>query len=783
MLNILYFLRFTLSLQSKRIRFVKIQKISILALPVMLAGCSASKYVQEGEYILNKVEVKSDSAAYDAGALKQYVRQKEKPKLFSLFNNPFSKKPVVYDELQAQLSCRDLLTAMQNQGFMHAGVSLHTEIHGEEKTNRVEKTNGVEKTDSLANKSRKKAPKVDVTYMLHPGEPFYIGKVEYDIEDKNIEQILKLDEPENQKLKPGMRFTVDALDAERKRIANLLLNDGYFRFNKDFIQFSADTIAGQKDIAVTLNLLKYKANSSAPETDHPRYEIRNINYLSNDSDRIHLRHRVLLNATAMEEGKPYSASALQRTYNNFARLQAVKYTNISFKEVTDAQMDNVSDSKSDSKSDSISDSTVNRLLDCNIQISTNKPSNISFQPEGTNTAGDLGAAASLTYTNRNLFRGSEQLSIELRGAYEAITGLEGYQDQNYQEYSVEGKVVFPRFMAPFLSKNFRRRQTANSELSVSWDLQNRPEFHRRVFSTAWRYRWTEPRHHLAWRFDLLDLNYVYMPWISETFKRDYLDDADNRNAILRYNYEDLFIMKIGFGLTYSDGVDAFRLNVESAGNLLDGFSRALRFKTNAHGQSTFLNIAYAQYAKFDFDYTHLFRFDDRNALALHADLGVAYPYGNSTVLPFEKRYFSGGANSVRGWGVRELGPGGYKGNDGRIDFINQTGDLKFDLNAEYRTSLFWKFEGALFVDAGNIWTLRNYADQPNGQFRFDKFYKQIAAAYGMGIRLNFDYFILRFDMGMKAINPAYESGDEHWAIIHPKFSRDFAFHFAVGLPF
>ena len=729
----------------------------------MLAGCSASKYVQEGEYILNKVEVKSDSAAYDAGALKQYVRQKEKPKLFSLFHNPFSKKPVVYDTLQAQLSCRDLLTAMQNQGFLHAGVTLQTTIHGQEKT------------DSIAEKSRKKAPKLDVTYLLHPGEPFRIGKVEYDIEDKNIQQIMQLDNPENQKLKPGMRFTVDALDAERKRIANRLLDDGYFRFNKDFIQFSADTIAGQKDIAVTLNLLKYKANSNAPETDHPRYEIRNISYLSNDSDRIHLRHRVLLNATALEEGKPYSASALQRTYNNFARLQAVKYTNIRFSEVVDDKIDSIPDNTSDS--------TMNRLLDCHIQISTNKPSTISFQPEGTNTAGDLGAAASLTYTNRNLFRGSEQLSIQLRGAYEAITGLEGYQDQNYQEYSVEGKVVFPRFMAPFLSSSFRKRQTANSELSVSWDLQNRPEFHRRVFSTAWRYRWTEPRHHLAWRFDLLDLNYVYMPWISETFKRDYLDDVDNRNAILRYNYEDLFIMKMGFGLTYSDGVDAFRLNVESAGNLLSGFSKTLGFKINAQGQRTFLNIAYAQYAKLDFDYTHLIRFDDRNALALHADLGVAYPYGNSTVLPFEKRYFSGGANSVRGWGVRELGPGGYKGNDGRIDFINQTGDLKFDLNAEYRTSLFWKFEGALFVDAGNIWTLRNYADQPNGQFKIDKFYKQIAAAYGMGIRLNFDYFILRFDMGMKAINPAYESGDEHWAIIHPKLSRDFAFHFAVGLPF
>ena len=728
-------------------RILKIQKISVLALPLLLAGCSAGKYVQEGEYILNKVEVKSDSAEYDAGALKQYVRQKEKPKLFALFKNPFSKKPVIYDSIQARLTCQDLLTAMQNQGFLHAGVSLYTTVHREDWAN-------------AGTRKRKKAPKLDATYLLHPGEPFFIGKVEYDIEDKNIQDRLQLDNPDNQMLKPGMTFTVEALDNERKRISNLLIDDGYFRFNKDFIHFSADTITGRKDIAVTLHLMNYKANSNAPETPHSRYEIRKINYLSNDSDRIHLRHQVLLNATALKEGSPYSASDLQRTYNNFARLQAVKYTNIRFVEAPDSGK-----------------------LDCNIQISTNKPSTISFQPEGTNTAGDLGAAASLTYTNRNLFRGSEQLSIELRGAYEAITGLEGYQDQNYQEYSIESKLVFPRFVAPLLSKNFRRRQTANTEYSVAWDLQNRPEFHRRVFSMAWRYRWAEPRHHLNWRFDLLDLNYVYMPWISETFKRDYLDDVDNRNAILRYNYEDIFIMKMGFGLTYSDEVDAFRLNVESSGNLLSAFSKALNFKINSQGQRTFINIAYAQYAKADFDYTHLVRFDDRNVLALHAGIGVAYPYGNSKVLPFEKRYFSGGANSVRGWGVRELGPGGYKGNDGRIDFINQTGDMKLDLNAEYRTPLFWKFEGALFVDAGNIWTLRKYDEQPNGQFKLDKFYKQIAAAYGMGLRLNFDYFILRFDMGMKAINPAYESGDEHWAIIHPKLSRDFAFHFAVGLPF
>lgn len=715
--------------------FAAMKRYSYIPFSILLltTACSTGKYVQEGEYILDKVAVVSDQSDYNAAPLSQYVRQKEKPKLFSLFRNPFSRKPVIYDTLQARLSCQDLMTAMQNEGYMNADVSLNTETKGK---------------------------KLKVTYLLHPGQPFLIGKVNYDIQDEGVQQLLHLDQTDNQQIKPGMRFTVETLDNERKRIAGLLSDNGYFRFNKDFIHFTADTVMGRKDIALTLQLRKYKPNNNSPEVDHTRYLIRDVLFQSNDSDRIHLRKQVLLNATAIKEGRPYDASALQRTYNNFARLQAVKYTNIKFAEVPDTN-----------------------LLDCHIQISTNKPSTISFQPEGTNTAGDLGAAASITYTNRNLFHGSEQLSIEFRGAYEAITGLEGYQDQNYTEFSVETKLVFPRFLAPFLSKSFRRRQTASSEWAVSWNFQNRPEFHRRVFSSAWRYRWSEPKHHLNYRFDLLDLNYVYMPWISSTFKRDYLDNAENRNAILRYNYEDIFIMKAGFTVSYTDGVDAVRANFESAGNLLNGVSKGFGFKTNSQGQHTLFNIAYAQYVKFDFDYTHLFQFDKRNALALHAGLGVAYPYGNSTVLPFEKRYFSGGANSVRGWSVRELGPGKFKGTDGRIDFINQTGDVKLDLNAEYRSSLFWKLQGALFIDAGNIWTLRNYAEQPGGQFKFTEFYKQIAASYGMGLRLNFDYFILRFDVGMKAINPAYESEKEHWSIFHPKLSRDFDFHFAVGLPF
>jgi outer membrane protein assembly factor BamA len=253
--------------------------------------------------------------------------------------------------------------------------------------------------------------------------------------------------------------------------------------------------------------------------------------------------------------------------------------------------------------------------------------------------------------------------------------------------------------------------------------------------------------------------------------------------VLRYNYEDLFITKIGFSYSYNNQSYALKTNVETSGNVLSLLAHTAGLAKDNLDQYKVFNIAFAQYAKGDFDLTRSFQIDRNNQLVFHLGVGIAYPYGNSTVLPFEKRYFSGGANSVRGWSVRSLGPGSFKEKDGRINFISQTGDMKLDLNAEYRTHLFWKLGGALFVDAGNIWTLRENG-QEGGLFRFNEFYKQLAASYGVGLRFNFDYFILRFDLGMKAVNPSFRTDDsEHYPIIHPRFSRDYAFHFAVGLPF
>jgi hypothetical protein len=409
---------------------------------------------------------------------------------------------------------------------------------------------------------------------------------------------------------------------------------------------------------------------------------------------------------------------------------------------------------------------------------------VKFNLDGTNSAGDFGAAAEVTYQNRNIFHGSELFAVKARGAFEAIRQLKGYDRQNFIEYSFETSLTFPEFKFPWAGRNFRRRLQATTEVSLKFDSQDRPEFHRRVLTAAWRYRWSRFNLKRQHRIDLIDLNYVFMPWISETFHNEYLRNDNNRNAILRYNYEDLFITKIGFGYSVTKGNTAFKSNIETSGNLLSLASRMWNAKKDELGHYQVFNIAFAQYVKCDLDLSHVLMIDKNNQLVFHAGLGVAYPYGNSTVMPFEKRYFSGGANSVRGWTVRSLGPGQYKEQDGRINFINQTGDMKLDLNAEYRTYLFWKFSGALFVDAGNIWTLRDYKEQPGGQFSFKDFPNQLAVSYGLGLRLNFDYFILRFDLGMKAVNPAYEAEDEeHYPVIHPNFKRDYAFHFAVGLPF
>lgn len=642
-------------------------------------------------------------------------------------------EPVVWSAEKTAATASALRQALVSQGYLRAEVMADTLRRGR---------------------------KMHVAYLLTPGDAYRVKNLARAISDTTVARALQQSSSQSL-LSPGMRFNVETLDAERRRITDELTNKGWFRFHKEYISYQADTLAGEPLLNLTLRLALYQQRGKA-DTLHPQFTVRHIAYQGYTADEpIRLRPAVLGESTHILSRQPYSAALVRDTYNHFGRLQAVKSTHIDFQPVGETDS-----------------------LDCLVRLQTHKPSTISFQPEGTNTAGDLGAAATLAYQNRNLFRGSELFSIQLRGAYEAIKGLEGYKNQNFVEWSAEASLQFPRILAPFISRRALQRMSATSQVSLLYDLQNRPEFHRRLLSASWRYRWNTPSGRHRYQVDLLDLNYVFMPWISDTFRKNYLSDNLTHNAILRYNYEDLFIMKAGFGYTYNHGPLALKTNIETAGNTLALGSRLFHGDKDAQGHRRIVNIAFAQYVKADIDITRSLTLDVGNTLVFHFGLGIAYPYGNSTVLPFEKRYFSGGANSVRGWSVRSLGPGKYKERDGRINFINQTGDMKLDINAEWRTRLFWKLGAALFIDAGNIWTLRNYQDQPGGQFTLKDFPSQIAVGYGVGLRLNFDYFILRFDLGMKAVNPAYETDNaQHYPLLHPRFSKDHAFHFAVGLPF
>lgn len=758
-----------------------------LMLLLGLSACSVSKFIPEGHYLLDAVKIESDNKEVKPSEMRAYVRQTSNAKWFSLVKIPMyiysaagrdstkwinrllyrmGDAPRIYDPELTEETREQMEQAVRNMGYMGAQVDA-VEV--------------------------RKGNRLKVHYVIRAGEPYTVGSVAYDIDDYRIAEYLRADSV-HRMLAPGMRFDVNVLDQERQRITQYLQNRGYFRFNKDFITYQADTTLYSKQVGLTLKLAPYRRKKEDTPAPHKQYHIRDVNFIFDSDfsdlsttglagldsvrsggvnfyykDKLYLRPRVITDYNRLQTGDLYRLRNVQSTYNALGRLNILKYSNIRFEE--------------DVKSDSA-------CLDAFVTLSRNKNKSVAFEIEGTNSAGDLGAAASVSYMHRNLFKGSETFSIKIRGAYEAITGLEGYANSNYMEYAVETGLNFPEFMFPFLSSDFKRRIRATSEVTVKYNWQIRPEFERTVASAAWSYKWSKRR--ASHRFDVFDLNYIYMPYRSETF-RSYLDEMDQRNPLLRYSYEDLFIVRMGYTYTYNSSGAAsmktaqrnsysIRFNIEESGNLLYAFSKIVNRHPKNGEAFQMGNIDFAQYVKMDIDYAKNFMIDYRNSLVFHVGVGVAVPYGNSKSLPFEKLYFSGGANSVRGWSVRSLGPGGYRGDANSLDYVNHTGDIKLDLNLEYRTHLFWKLNGAAFIDAGNVWTIRSRDMQPEGQFKFDRFYKQLAVAYGLGIRFDLDFLILRFDGGMKAVNPMY-TGKDRYPIVSPDFKRDFTFHFAVGYPF
>lgn len=759
---------------------------------LLFVACSTTKHVPDGSYLLDKVtiNIEGDSVASEKD-LYYFLRQTpnhkvlgfaklqlatyslsgaDSTKWYNRWLRNIGQEPVIYSPELTEASAKQLRQALVNRGYLDTKVVADTISDGHKK--------------------------IHVTYDIIPGTPHYISSISYEIPDTAIRRIIMTDTAALN-LHPGIPFDRNTLDNDRAAITEKLRNAGYYAFNKDNITFVADTTQGSKAVELTMNVRPPKNNNENISTDkvtHQIYRLRNIYFITDpdmnsnasrdtvDFHSIHIiygkdryiKPGILEEKCYLRPGAKYSAANVDRTYEALGQLGILKFINIEMEPVAEIR---------------------NEIwLDALIRISRNRKQGISVEIEGTNSEGDLGFGAGITYQHRNLAKNSELLTAKFRGAYESLSGdFDGLINDRYTEIAGEVGITFPKFEFPFLSKSFKQRQRASTEFAISFVHQERPEYTRIIAGAAWRYKWSRRDRDIMRRhtYDLIDINYVRLP--RSTI--DFIDQIAPSNPLLRYSYEDHFIMRMGYtysrtnkriptssanAFTIQPSVTTLRASGEFAGNLLYAISSI----DGAHrhdGAYKIFGIQFAQYVKGEIDYTFTRNFNSRNALACHAGFGIAYPYGNSSMVPFEKRFYAGGANSVRGWSVRTLGPGAYDSRNSVSDFINQCGDISLDLSVEYRAKLFWVLESALFVDAGNIWTIHKYENQPDGEFRFNKFYKQIAAAYGVGIRMDFTYFLLRFDLGFKAINPAVNQ--ERWCILHPRWSRDANFHFSVGYPF
>ena len=764
-----------------------------LVFMAVLSSCSSTKHVPQGKLLLDKVKINIADPRPDVekSQLANYLRQnanhrvlggvklqlafynlsgKDSTKWFNRWIQRVGTPPVIYDAALTEASAEQLKTALSNRGYMNNVVTYHVQ------------------TDSIKRKAR-------VDYDITLGEPYYIRSIAYEIPDDDMRDII-LGDSADFVVHQGDLLNFNNLDQWRQDITENLRNHGYYAFNKEYITFIADTAADSHAVDLTLNSREPYRNERMPYyTEHEPFYVRNVTYVTRfdpvamrdgywgedtvvlasgvkvyEDSTHYLRPQVIDECNYIEPGSLYNADALNRTYRALGRLNVIKQINIDVRPV--GEVDGV------------------LMLDAYVLLQSDRAQTISVSLEGTNSEGDLGFGVGLDYQHRNIFRGAEVLSGKFKLSYESLSGnLSGLINNNYSEYSTEWGITFPKFMAPFLKRSFKHKIQASTAFTLNFDYQARPEYTRVIAGGGWRYQWSERSRRLSHTLTLLDLSVISVP----KFNEEFFDRITN--PLLRYSYQDHLIMRMGYnfyrtnkaemnvqqmGLFQRD-VFTIRANAETAGNLLFGLSHLTRQQADSTGSYKALGIRYSQYVKADADYSITHYFDRRQSLAFHVGAGVAIPYGNSDVLPFEKRFYSGGANSVRGWGVRTLGPGSYNSNNSLSNFIYQCGDIRFDVNLEYRAKLFWVVELGLFIDAGNIWTIKDYEDQPGGVFKFNKFYEQIACSYGAGIRLDFKYFLVRVDMGMKAHNPA--SCQEHWPLLHPKFKRDSEFHFSVGYPF
>ena len=701
------------------------------------ASCSTTRLIPEGEYRLVKNEILVDGdSGFETSKISPYIKQKPSwsPMLY-VYNwagkdstwlskalRAIGSAPVILNTDMAMASAENMERQMEYLGYYNSSIRPQIKV---------------------------KYKSATVQYVVRPGNRYIIRNFSYELpEDEEFRTVFMADTA-NVTIHNGEYLSVAALENESIRAAAYLKEKGYYDIDKTDFSFFADTLArdGYADLVM-------KVAQKQAEEDKPLYRYKFGNVTISYPKTIKFREKVLKNLNTIKPGKPYSTSAINTSYSRFSALSALSGVRITLDRST----------------------FDNGIVDCDIALTPAKQRGVKLNLEGSsNSNGLIGITPELTYYSRNIFRGSETLNLTFLGDWQFKPGT----DIKSTEFGVSGGITFPRFL--LLPSSFFKDRVPTTQLKASINAQDRPEYKRDLFSTSYTYLWSAKR--LYYQFTPLGINLVKLHHIDESFleslsgnpflKNAYQSHLDIGSSFTIYYTTDASVVPAG-AYTY------LRLKVDLSGNVLSLIDGS--FKKNESGAALIWKTPYSQYVRGEFTLGRTFSLGGSTTLATRLMAGAGYAYGNSTVLPFEKHFYSGGANSLRGWQSRAVGPGYAKRNSNFV-IPSQTGDLKLEANAELRFGIYSILSGALFVDAGNIWTINSgSSESPEGRFNMDNFPGSIAADWGLGIRFNFSVLLLRLDMGLKLRDPALDGSK--WVKPNKWFhSGGNAIHLAVGYPF
>lgn len=633
--------------------------------------------------------------------------------------NLFGNVPTVFDSTLLKPSCQAISSHLDYLGYYGSKVDAKVE---------------------------KKGRKAVVVYDVVPAQRYKIKEINYILPD-NPEFVREFfADSLSFSVKPGDWLSEASLEKESERSAAYFRNLGYYGFTKNYYFFEADTLG--TEATLDMSIKEYTRNE-APSAAQPIHKSTFGDVSISYPKRLPFKNAVLEGLNTIKPGNLYEEETVKTTYQRMSSLKVFNSVGI---ELT--QRDSA-------------------LVDCAINLSPSRLQGFKANFEASsNSTGLMGISPQVSYYHKNIFHGGEWLNLGFMGNFQFRFDDSGVHSN---EFGISAGISFPKFLGlPY--RLFNGPSIPRTDLNFSYNYQDRPEYLRNILSFSFGYSGTY-KDFLTYQLYPLQLNLVRLYGLDEEFSKTL-----ESNPFMRYSYQNHFDSGIGCNLFFNpptaSGNKYLRFSCDLSGNFLSLFKNMMN--TDADGNSIIAGMPYTQYARTEITLGRTWKTGEKSSLASRVLAGVGYAYGNSSALPFEKQFYCGGANSMRGWQARSLGPGRAPLNPSFI-IPSQTGDLKFEANLEYRQKMFWKLEGALFIDAGNVWSLQG--DDELSLFRGESFKESIAADWGAGLRVDLNFLIVRVDMGLKLYDPS-RVAEERWLGPAKWFGHDgFALHFGVGYPF